>query len=99
MPLCSSGGSGGGTKGPAMVDKRNQELPCPHCDRVFKQVYSCASCCLQWHCCAQYVLPCWRGVPRKAIAAGTFWARHQLLEVPAFLFQSLLLQWGDEVSL
>ena len=33
-----SGGGGGGTKGPAVVDKRNQELPCPHCDRVFKQV-------------------------------------------------------------
>ena len=33
-----SSGAGGGGKGPAAVDKRNQELPCPHCDRVFKQV-------------------------------------------------------------
>ena len=33
-----SSGGGGGTKGPAVVDKRNQELTCPHCDRVFKQV-------------------------------------------------------------
>lgn len=33
-----SSGGGGGTKGPAVVDKRNQELKCPHCDRVFKQV-------------------------------------------------------------
>jgi hypothetical protein len=33
-----SSGSGGGTKGPAVVDKRNQELACPHCPRVFKQV-------------------------------------------------------------
>ena len=33
---CSSGG-GGGTKGPAVIDKRNQELPCPHCERTFKQ--------------------------------------------------------------
>ncbi|CAG9465122.1 unnamed protein product [Pedinophyceae sp. YPF-701] len=32
-----SRGGGGGTKGPAVVDKRNQELPCPHCDRIFKQ--------------------------------------------------------------
>eukprot|EP00887_Chlorella_sp_A99_P002300 scaffold10.g2300.t1 len=32
----SSGGSGG-AKGPSVVDKRGQELPCPHCDRVFKQ--------------------------------------------------------------
>jgi len=31
----SGGGSGG--KGPAVVDKRNQELACPHCDRTFKQ--------------------------------------------------------------
>lgn len=30
-------GGGGGSKGPAVVDKRNQELKCPHCDRVFKQ--------------------------------------------------------------
>lgn len=34
----SSGGGGGGTKGPALLDKRGEELPCPHCDRVFKQV-------------------------------------------------------------
>ena len=33
-----SSGAGGGGKGPAMVDKRNAELPCPHCDRVFKQL-------------------------------------------------------------
>ena len=33
----SSGGGSGG-KGPAILDKRNQELPCPHCDRTFKQV-------------------------------------------------------------
>lgn len=32
-----SSGGGGGTKGPAVIDKRNQELKCPHCDRVFKQ--------------------------------------------------------------
>ena len=31
-------GGGGGTKGPAVVDKRNVELDCPHCDRTFKQV-------------------------------------------------------------
>ena len=31
-------GGGGGTKGPAKVDKRTQELQCPHCERVFKQV-------------------------------------------------------------
>lgn len=30
-------GGGGGTKGPATVDKRGQELQCPHCDRTFKQ--------------------------------------------------------------
>lgn len=24
-------------QGPSKVDKRNQELPCPHCDRIFKQ--------------------------------------------------------------
>ena len=35
-----SSGAGGGGKGPAAVDKRNQEMPCPHCDRVFKQVPS-----------------------------------------------------------
>eukprot|EP00884_Botryococcus_braunii_P007206 jgi/Botrbrau1/16487/Bobra.0142s0081.1 len=33
-----SSGSGGGTKGPSVVDKRNQELACPHCPRVFKQL-------------------------------------------------------------
>ncbi|PRW33164.1 P-loop containing nucleoside triphosphate hydrolase isoform A [Chlorella sorokiniana] len=32
-----SSGGGGGSKGPAVVDKRGQELPCPHCDRIFKQ--------------------------------------------------------------
>jgi len=30
-------GGGGGTKGPAAVDKRGEEKPCPYCDRVFKQ--------------------------------------------------------------
>lgn len=35
---CSSGASGGSNKGPAVVDKRNQVLECPHCDREFKQV-------------------------------------------------------------
>ena len=30
-------GGGGGSKGPSVVDKRGQELPCPHCDRIFKQ--------------------------------------------------------------
>lgn len=35
---CSSGASGGANKGPAVVDKRNQVLECPHCDREFKQV-------------------------------------------------------------
>lgn len=35
---CSSGASGGANKGPAVVDKRNQVLQCPHCDRDFKQV-------------------------------------------------------------
>jgi len=34
--ICSSGG-GGGSKGPSVIDKRNQELECPHCDRIFKQ--------------------------------------------------------------
>lgn len=35
-----SGGSGGGTRGPSVLDKRNQEMLCEHCDppRVFKQV-------------------------------------------------------------
>ena len=35
---CSSGASGGSNKGPAVIDKRNQVLECPHCDREFKQV-------------------------------------------------------------
>ena len=30
-------GGGGGTKGPSVIDKRNQELKCPHCERIFKQ--------------------------------------------------------------
>lgn len=38
-PCCrSSGASGGANKGPAIVDKRNQVLECPHCDRTFQQV-------------------------------------------------------------
>ena len=37
-PLILRSGGGGGTKGPAVVDKRNVELDCPHCDRTFKQV-------------------------------------------------------------
>ncbi|KAL4527192.1 hypothetical protein Ndes2526B_g09099 [Nannochloris sp. 'desiccata'] len=32
-----SSGGGGGSKGPSVIDKRNQELECPHCDRIFKQ--------------------------------------------------------------
>lgn len=32
-----SSGGGGGTKGPSVIDKRNQEMQCPHCDRAFKQ--------------------------------------------------------------
>ncbi|KAL6770675.1 hypothetical protein ACKKBF_B32175 [Auxenochlorella protothecoides x Auxenochlorella symbiontica] len=32
-----SSGGGGGTKGPAVVDKRGQEVTCPHCDKVYKQ--------------------------------------------------------------
>lgn len=32
-----SSGGGGGSKGPSVIDKRNQELKCPHCDRIFKQ--------------------------------------------------------------
>lgn len=32
-----SSGGGGGSKGPSTLDKRNEEHPCPHCDRVFKQ--------------------------------------------------------------
>lgn len=34
----SSGAAGGSNKGPAVVDKRNQVLVCPHCDREFKQL-------------------------------------------------------------
>ena len=30
-------GAGGSSKGPSTIDKRNQELQCPHCDRIFKQ--------------------------------------------------------------
>ena len=30
-------GGGGGSKGPSVIDKRGQELQCPHCQRVFKQ--------------------------------------------------------------
>jgi hypothetical protein len=30
---CCSSGGGGGSKGPAVVDKRNQEEQCPYCDR------------------------------------------------------------------
>ena len=37
MGACCSGGSGGGTKGPSVVDKRNQQLQCPYCERVFQQ--------------------------------------------------------------
>ncbi|KDD74225.1 hypothetical protein H632_c1475p0, partial [Helicosporidium sp. ATCC 50920] len=32
-----SSGGGGGTKGPAVVDKRGTEMQCPHCDKVYKQ--------------------------------------------------------------
>lgn len=38
MCCYSSGAGGGANKGPAVVDKRNQVLECPHCDREFKQV-------------------------------------------------------------
>lgn len=38
LNCCSSGASGGANKGPAVIDKRNQVLECPHCDREFKQV-------------------------------------------------------------
>lgn len=30
-------GATGGSKGPSVIDKRNQELKCPHCERIFKQ--------------------------------------------------------------
>ena len=30
-------GASGGSKGPSVIDKRNQELKCPHCERIFKQ--------------------------------------------------------------
>ncbi len=36
--LCRSGASGGANKGPAVIDKRNQVLDCPHCDRTFQQI-------------------------------------------------------------
>ncbi|GLI59100.1 hypothetical protein VaNZ11_000930, partial [Volvox africanus] len=32
-----SSGGGGGTKGPAVVDKRGQEVKCPYCDKVYQQ--------------------------------------------------------------
>ena len=35
---CRSGAGGGANKGPAVIDKRNQILECPHCDRTFQQV-------------------------------------------------------------
>eukprot|EP00892_Ulva_mutabilis_P005050 jgi/Ulvmu1/2917/UM148_0001.1 len=31
-----SGGSGGGTKGASIVDKRKQQLQCPYCERIFQ---------------------------------------------------------------
>ena len=39
-----SGGGGGGTKGPAILDKRNVEQDCPYCDRTFKQVGTSLAC-------------------------------------------------------
>ncbi len=36
VPQCSSGG-GGGTKGPSVIDKRGQEIKCPHCERTYTQ--------------------------------------------------------------
>ncbi len=38
VSTCSSGASGGASKGPAVLDKRNQVLECPHCDRTFQQI-------------------------------------------------------------
>ncbi|KAG2486676.1 hypothetical protein HYH03_014607 [Edaphochlamys debaryana] len=35
-----SSGGGGGTKGPATVDKRSQEVKCPYCDKVYSQASS-----------------------------------------------------------
>eukprot|EP00803_Ostreobium_quekettii_P004271 evm.model.scf_905.2 EVM.evm.TU.scf_905.2 scf_905:10452-23846(+) len=32
-----SSGCGGGTRGPSVVDKRGQEVNCPHCGKIFKQ--------------------------------------------------------------
>jgi len=32
-----SAGGGGGTKGPSILDKRGQEVKCPHCDKVYTQ--------------------------------------------------------------
>ncbi|KXZ49867.1 hypothetical protein GPECTOR_19g318 [Gonium pectorale] len=32
-----SSGGGGGTKGPAVVDKRGQEVKCPYCDKTYQQ--------------------------------------------------------------
>jgi hypothetical protein len=37
LPTVCRGGSGGGTKGASIIDKRKQEFPCPHCDRTFQQ--------------------------------------------------------------
>lgn len=36
-PHFARSGGGGSSKGPAKVDKRNQEVKCPHCDKVYKQ--------------------------------------------------------------
>ena len=36
--MTGSAGGGGGTKGPAVVDKRGQEAKCPYCDKVYTQV-------------------------------------------------------------
>ncbi|GFH25551.1 P-loop containing nucleoside triphosphate hydrolase, partial [Haematococcus lacustris] len=35
--------SGGSSKGPSIIDKRNQELPCPYCSRIFTQGLSMRS--------------------------------------------------------
>jgi hypothetical protein len=35
--VAASGAIAGANKGPAKVDKRNQELPCPFCDKVYTQ--------------------------------------------------------------
>ena len=34
--IVCSGGSGGGTKGPSVLDKRKQQLQCPYCERIFQ---------------------------------------------------------------